>query len=316
MKAMQIKAFGGLEPLRRVEVPPPEPGPNQILVEVAATSVNPIDWKLRSGLLRWIAGAFGLPATPCLDFAGEVKATGPTVADFTAGDRVFGMLSLKPLGAAAEFLVVDASHAALMPPTLGYTEAAGLPLAGMTAWQALREQGRLQPGQRVLVIGAAGGVGHYAVQIAKAMEAQVTGVCGTWNIELVRSLGADEILDYTRDDWNIPRAPFDVILDTVMNRPFSSWQTRLTDRGVYVSLLPKPSHVLQALTLPLHSRQRLRITSLKPNRAALSQLGDWVQQGRLRTVIDSVYSLEELPAALRKSQSGRARGKIIVSVKG
>lgn len=315
MKSMQFKAFGGLDQLRRVEAPAQLPGSQQIQVAVAATSINPIDWKLRGGMLRWVVGMLGLPATPCFDFAGEVQAVGTAVEGFKPGDRVFGMLPLKGSGAAAEVLAVDAIHAALMPAALDYAEAAGLPLAGMTALQALRDQGGLRAGQRVLVIGAAGGVGHYAVQIAKAMEAHVTGVCGTRNVDLVRSLGADEVIDYTRDDPLKANAQFDVILDGVMNQPFSRWRALLSESGVYVALVPKPDLLLHALTLPMHARQRLRITTLKPSRSDLSYVADLAQRGLLRTVIDSVHPLEELAAALRKSQTGRARGKIIVTVR-
>jgi len=312
---MRFKRYGGLGQLTLVEAPSPMPDSKQILVEVAATSVNPIDWKLRSGMLRWIAGLSGLPATPCFDFAGEVKTLGAEVTDFKVGDRVFGMLSMKTLGAAAEYLVVDAVRAAHTPANLDDRAAAGIPLAGMTALQALRDQGGLKAGQRVLVIGAAGGVGHYGVQIAQAMGAQVTGICGTRNVELVRSLGAGEVIDYNRDDMNTPRTPFDVILDAVMNLPFGHWRPYLSNQGVYVSLLPKPNHILRALTLPLHSRQRLRFTAVKPSRQDLDYLSGLAQQGKLQTAIDSVYPLEELGSALRKSQSGRARGKIIVSVR-
>jgi len=312
---MRFKRYGGLGQLTLVEAPLPKPSPKQILVEVAATSVNPIDWKLRSGMLRWIAGLSGLPETPCFDFAGEVKTLGAKVRDFKVGDRVFGMLSLKTLGAAVEYLVVDAVDAAHTPADLDDRAAAGIPLAGMTALQALRDQGCLRAGQRALVIGAAGGVGHYAVQIAKAMGAQVTGICGTRNVELVRSLGADEVIDYTRDDTNTPRTPFDVILDAVMNLPFGHWRPYLSNPGIYVSLLPKPNHILRALTLPFHSGQRLRFTAVKPSRQDLDYLSGLAQQGKLQTVIDSVYPLEELAAALRKSRSGRARGKIIISVR-
>ena len=314
MKTMQFKAFGGLDQLAPVETPPPVPGPGQILVEVAACSVNPIDWKLRSGLLRWLA-PLRLSAVPCFDFAGVVQALGPQAAGFAAGERVFGMLPMAGLGAAAECLAVDAAYVAAMPAGLDFQAAAGLPLAGMTALQALRDQGRLAAGQRVLVVGAAGGVGHYAVQIAKAMGARVAGVCGPRNLDLVRGLGADEVIDYTRDGGGAPAPPFDVVFDTVMSRPFSHWRPSLAGRGVYVSLLPKPGLWLRSLALPLCGRQRVRFTVVKPNRVDLAWLGGLAAAGRLRTVVDSVHPLAGLPAALRKSQSGRARGKIIVQVR-
>lgn len=315
MQSMQFKPYGGLAQLGPAEIPIPTPGPRQILVEVAASSVNPIDWKLRGGWLRWIVGLAGFPATPCFDFAGTVEAIGAEVAGFKPGDRVFGMSPLKTQGAAAEYLALDAAYAAPVPAALDDRAAAGLPLAGMTALQALRDPGGLQAGQRALIVGAAGGVGHYAVQIAKALGAEVTGVCSGRNIELVRSLGADEVIDYTQGEPAASKPGFDVILDTVMNRPFGAWRPLLAEAGVYVSLLAKPGPWLQARTLPLYSRQRLRFTAVKPNRADLDYLAGLAQQGALRTVIDSVYPLAELAAALGQSQTGRARGKIIVAVK-
>ena len=185
----------------------------------------------------------------------------------------------------------------------------------MTALQALRDQGRLVANQRVLVVGASGGVGHYAVQIAKALGAKVTGICSTRNIDLVRSLGADDVIDYTRNEMEASAELFDLIFDTVMNQAFSLWRSSLAVQGVYVSLLPQLGLILHSLSLPLYSRQRVRFTFVKPNREDLNYLSGLVQSGQLRTVIDSVHPLAELPAALQKGQTGRARGKIIVAVK-
>ena len=314
MKTMQFKAYGGVGQLVLAEVPTPQPGPGQVLIEVAASAVNPIDWKLHSGMLRWVRPV-RFPATPCFDFAGEVKALGPQTSGIKPGERVFGMLPMQAYGSAAEYLAVNAAYVAAMPDNLSFQEAAGLPLAGMTALQALRDQGRLVANRRVLVVGASGGVGHYAVQIAKAMGAQVTGICSTRNIDLVRSLGADEVIDYTRNEASPLDEPFDLIFDTVMNQAFSHWRPSLAQDGVYVSLLPQLGLILHSLTLPLYSRQRVRFTFVKPNREDLAYLGGLAQSGQLRTVIDSVYPLAELPAAFLQGQTGRARGKIIVVVK-
>ena len=314
MKTMQFKAYGGPEQLVMAEVPTPQPGPGQALVEVAASAVNPIDWKLHSGLLRWVRPV-RFPATPCFDFAGEVKALGPQTTGIQLGERVFGMLPMRAYGAAAEYMVVDAAYVAVMPGNLSFQEAAGLPLAGMTALQALRDQGRLVAKQRVLIVGASGGVGQYAVHIAQALGAQVTGVCSTRNIDLVRSLGADAVIDYTRNEAMSQHGPFDLIFDTVMSQAFSHWHPSLGRDGVYVSLLPQAGLILHSLTLPLYSRQRVRFTFAKPNREDLAYLGGLAQNGQLRTVIDSVHPLAELHAALQQGQTGRARGKIIVAVK-
>lgn len=316
MQAMQFPPCGGLASLKLAETAQPEPGPGQILVEVAAASVNPIDWKLRSGALRWIVGAAKLSATPCFDFAGTVRAAGTAVEGFQAGDRVFGMRPLRGMGTAAEYLAVDAACAAPMPQALSAAEAAGLPLAGLTALQALRYQGGLRAGQRALIIGAAGGVGHYAVQIAKAFGAEVAGVCGTGNAEAVRSLGADLVIDYARDDLNAPLGRFDVILDAAVQLPFSQWRPWLAERGTYISLLPKPGLIVQGWALALRSRQRMRFTGAKPHRADLDTLACLAEAGKLRTWIDSRYPLEQLGLAFERSRSSRARGKIIIHIQG
>ena len=314
VKTIQFKAYGGPEQLIPADVPCPDTSANQLLVEVAATSVNPIDWKLHNGMLRWVR-PLRFPSTPCFDFAGVIKAVGTQVSTFKPGDRIFGMLPMQSFGAAAEYLAVDEKYAAPIPSAVSFHEAAGIPLAGMTALQALRDQGCLKPGQRLLVIGGAGGVGHYAIQIGKAMGAHVTGVCSTRNLELARTLGADEVINYARTNLDMPSEAFDVILDTVIDRSFSQWRAWLGPEGIYVSLLPKFGLFLHSLRLKLFSRQRIRFTFVRPNRKDLDYLAGLAQDGLLHTEIDSVHALAELGAALRKSQSGRARGKIIVAVK-
>lgn len=314
MKAIQFKAYGEPETLSPVEIECPEPAERQLLVEVAATSVNPIDWKLHGGMFRWIK-PLRFPSIPCFDFSGEVKAVGPGVEDYTPGERVFGMLPINAFGAAAEYIVVDTGYVSRVPEALSFTAAAGMPLAGMTALQALRDQGKLQAEQRLLVIGASGGVGHYAVQIGKALRAHVTGICSTRNIEMVRTLGADQVLDYTLPGFAAPEDAFDLILDASLHKPFGYWQPALKTQGIYVSLLPKLDLGLHALKLILTSRQRIKLTMVKALRKDLDYLAELAQQGLLRTVIDHIYPLNELSAALEKNKQGHAQGKIIVSVK-
>ena len=314
MKAVQFKAYGGTEKLFTVDLPRPEPAEHQLVVEVMATSINPIDWKLHGGMLRWIK-PLRFPSIPCFDIAGAVYATGPGAADFVAGERVFGMMPIQAFGAAAEYAVIDSRLVARMPETLSFQEVAGLPLAGMTALQALRDQGKLQASRRLLVVGAAGGVGHYAVQLGKLMKAHVTGICSTRNVDWVGNLGADKVVDYTQADDIADEEPFDVILDAVTNQAFSHWRPVLAERGVYVSLLPTLDLGLQAVKLNILSSQRIKLTVVKANRADLEYLAEIARQGLLRTVIDQVYSLDELGQALEKSRAGHARGKIIVSIK-
>ncbi len=313
MKAMQFTAYGAPEKLTLAEVPTPAPAAGQILVRVRATSVNPIDWKLQSGMLRWVK-PLRFPATPCFDFSGTVSALGAGVGEWTLGDPVFGMLPMGELGAAAEYVAVSSLQACRIPDGLDFQTMAGLPLAGMTALQSLRDQGQLKPGQNVLVIGAAGGVGHFAVQIATLLGARVTAICGSRNLEFCHGLGAEAVLDYTREDFAVTQAAFDLILDCAGKEAFGRWQPALKPEGRFVALLPSLSLGVQALKQRLCTRQRLGIAFVKPRRSDLAWLAEQVSEGRLRTVVDQVFPLQDLAAAFEKSRAGHARGKIIITV--
>jgi NADPH:quinone reductase-like Zn-dependent oxidoreductase len=313
MKTIQFTGYGGPEKLRLVDKPIPTPSAQQLQIRVSATSINPIDWKLHSGMLRWVK-PLRFPSTPCFDFAGTVTDTGADVMDWTAGDRVFGMLPINGLGAAAEYVAVDSHYACRMPEELSFENMAGLPLAGMTALQGLRDQGELKPGHTLLVIGAAGGVGHYALQMGRLLGAQVTTLSGPGNLAFCRELGAETALDYNQANPSLAKADFDVILDCSGHSPFSRWQHALAPRGRYVALLPSVSVGLAALRLRLFSSQRIRLTLVRSHQDDLAWLANEVSAGRLKTVIDEVFPLERLADALKKSQGGHARGKIIVSL--
>jgi NADPH:quinone reductase-like Zn-dependent oxidoreductase len=313
MKTMQFTGYGGPEKLRFVDKPIPTPSAQQLQIRVSATSINPIDWKLHSGMLRWVK-PLRFPSMPCFDFAGTITVTGADVMGWTAGDRVFGMLPINGLGAAAEYVAVDSHYACRMPEGLSFENMAGLPLAGMTALQGLRDQGELKPGHTLLVIGAAGEVGHYAVQIGRLLGAQVTTLSGPGNLAFCRELGAETALDYNQANPSLAKAGFDVILDCSGHSPFSRWQHSLAPRGRYVALLPSVSVGLAALRLKLFSPQRIRLTLVRSQQDDLAWLANEVSAGRLKTVIDEVFPLERLADALKKSQGGHARGKIIVSL--
>lgn len=313
MKAMQYTGYGDPSKIRPAEVPKPEPSPTQLLVKVAACSVNPIDWKLRNGSLRFLV-PMRFPSIPGMDLVGEVVAIGAKVAGFRPGDRVIACLGARNAGTAAEFSVVDERSAALAPKALNDHQAAALPLAGLTALQALRDRGRLREGGSVLVVGGSGGVGHYAVQIAKALGAKVTAVCSTANVSWVRELGADEVIDYTRTTEFGPTASFDLVFDTVGSTPFGHYEPLLKPDGIYVTTVPGIGLMLRALLLPLFSKKRIRAVMVKAKGNDLAFLAALAEQGRLRSVIDSVFPLAELDAAHRRSQSGHARGKIVVDI--
>lgn len=312
MKAMKFSAFGGLDSLSRVELPFPQPCSGEVLVEVAALSVNPVDWKLRTGALRWL-GPLRFSAIPCFDFAGHVVTA--KVGPFQTGDRVFGLCRLGQDGAArAALLARPGPLLAATPANVSDDEAAGVPLAGMTALQALNTPRPLMPGERVMIVGASGGVGHYAVQIAKALGGTVAAVCSTPNIDWVRTLGADRVLDYFRGDVDRPVPEFDRVFDAVSLGSFERWRRWLKPEGAYVTLLPRGDVLLQRLTLPCCARQQARSIFLKPEAGELERLAGWMAAGRLRTVIDRVFPFDELLTALQKSRAGHARGKIVVRV--
>lgn len=312
MRAMRFQRVGLNRRLIGAELPRPSPGQDELLVKVAYAAINPVDWKLHGGLLEWLPIP-GRSDIPCFDFAGRVAAIAEGVDRFTVGQRVFGMLRPREnAGAAAEYLTVRAELAAAVPDGLDFASAAGLPLAGLTALQALR-RGNLSFGSRLLVIGASGGVGHLGIQLGKCLGAEVTGICSGANVELVRSLGADSVIDYTQ---GLPAdiEPFDVILDAVVNRPCGQWLRWLKPNGWLFALLPTPSAVFHGLSSPLTGKQQVRIVMAKANGTDVAALAELAQQGRVRVSIDRVVKLSELEQGFALSKAGRTRGKIVVEI--
>lgn len=315
MKAMYYTGYGTPDKLVLGDVSMPEPSASQLWVKVTASSVNPIDWKLHDGQLRWIVPRT-FPAIPGLDVVGEVIKVGSGELSFKTGDRVMTMLTPKMPGASAEFCLADAANTVHLPAAINDLEAAGLPLAGLTAIQGLCKLGRLQAGQRVLIVGASGGVGHFAVPIAKALNASVVAVCGRDNVEWVRHLGADEVVDYTTTTRFGADASFDLIFDCVSRLGHREIQTLLKPSGIYVDTLFKPELILRSLVQPLHTAQRYKILLVQPNAEGLSRLLNLYQNGQIKTHIDTVFDLEQLADAHRRSQTGRTRGKIVIQVSG
>lgn len=313
MKVMHYIAYGDPSQLRRGDAPVPKPVPYELLVRAMASSVNPIDWKLYNGSLRYLV-PMKFPGVPGFDIAGEVVEVGQQVTQFKPGDRIYASLDNKSGGAAAEYVVVGAAAAALMPNSLTYQEAALLPLAGLTALQALRDKGQLRSGQRCLVVGASGGVGHLAIQIAKELGAHVTGVCSTTNVEFVKQLGADFVIDYHQQSDFRSDGRFDVLLDAVGTLPFAPFQAVMNPSAVYITLLPSLLSIARAVGFRVFSRQRVVPLLMRPRADDLRYLATLVDGGRLRAVIDSTYSLEELAEAHGQSQRGRVRGKLSIVI--
>ena len=311
MRAAVTEAFGGIDRVVVRDWPRPAPGPGEVLVRVRAAAMNPLDCKLREGKFRLVFRVKP-PFVLGFDLAGEVEAVGPGVTRLRPGDAVFGSMS-RP-GAHAEHAVAGEELLLPKPTRLSFEEAAAVPAAALSALQALRDEARLRAGQRVLLNGAAGGIGTFAIQIARAWGARVTAVASDRNQDLLRDLGADECLDYAKEDFARREAAFDAIIDLVPNRSFPECRRALAPGGTYVTTLPGPGPFLwRALTaLPLLGGRRCRMLMLRPKRSDLEELADLAETGRLRAVVGEVFPLDAIREAHVRMQSGHARGKIVV----
>lgn len=317
--------YGGPEVLRLARLPVAPLAPGRVRVRVMAAGVNPLDWHFVRGEPRVmrLGSGIGLPSEPRrgADFAGVVESVAPGVTGFAPGDRVFGSRT----GSFAEYLDVRADGAiAAMPASLGFAEAAAVPVAAITALQALRDVGRLQPGQRVLVNGASGGVGSFAVQIAKHLGAEVTAVCSTRNVDWVRALGVDHVIDYTVEDFTRGTARWDLVVDNVGNHGLGELLRVLAPTGRYVMVGgPSEERWLGPLNrvLAMQLRQpfagpRLEFFIADERAEDLRTLAGWLADGSLRVVIDRRYPLAQVPEAIAYVERGRARGKVVIEVAG
>lgn len=325
MKAIVYHEFGGPEVLRLEEIDKPVPKDNQILVKVRALSVNPLDWHFMEGIpyiARPLAMGFLTPTMTQLgvDYAGTVEAVGKDVTEFKPGDEVYG----NKFGAFAEYVVATGKALALKPATVTFEQAASLPVAALTALQALRDTGKLEAGQKVLINGASGGVGTFAVQIAKSFGAEVTGVCSGRNVELVRSLGADHVIDYTKEDFTKRPERYDLIIDNVGSQPLAGFRRVLNPKGRYVAIggggvndsrwTGPLVNVVKMLVLKKLGSQEMSMMLAEMNKKDLDILIDLIQSGKLKPVIDKTYPFNQLPEAMRYLEEGHARGKVIVTV--
>jgi NADPH:quinone reductase-like Zn-dependent oxidoreductase len=314
VRCVQYERFGDESVLQVRDAPAPQPAPGQVQVRISVASLNPVDFKLRSGLLRFI----GKPTRPAItgkDFAGTISALSMEAAGLRLGQRVFG--SVDPMGGAgacAEYVALGTDLLAPIPEGVSDEVAACLPVASGTAYQALVTHARLRAGQSVLVTGASGGVGSGAVQIARSLGARVTGVCSTSNVEYVRSIGADEVIDYRREDWRKPGAVYDVIFDAAGSSSFGAARPHLAPAGWYINTYPPPSLMLAAPFVRLFSRQRAVPFMLKTTAAQLGELARLAQAGVLRPRIARTIGLEDVAVAQRDMKAGRVSGKVCVRV--
>lgn len=313
MKAVVIDRYGGNEVVEVREAPRPAPGPAEVLIRVRAAAVNPVDWKIRNGMLKIFTGR-SFPKILGSECAGAVAETGAGVKRFKKGDRVIGYPGIKRLGAFAQYVCVQEQSTFPLPESITFEQAATLPIAGLTALQALRHPGRIAAGHEVLINGAAGGVGTFAVQIARISGARVTAVCSAANADLVRDLGAERVIDYRREDFTQGRDRYDIVFDAVSKRSFAECKRVLAPNGLYVATLPTPAVLLSQYLMGFLSRKKARAIMVRPSADDMAWLTGQVEAGRIRVVIDRVYSLEEARDALAYSETGKARGKVVLRV--
>ena len=326
MKAIVYCDYGSPDVLKLEEIAKPTPADNQALVRVHAASINPYDWHFLRGIPYVMRLETGLrkPKDRRLgvDFAGTIEAVGRNVTRFKPGDEVFGGRT----GALAEYVCVrEQGSVALKPPNVSFEQAATVSLAGVTALQAVRDKAQLRAGQKILINGASGGVGTFAVQIARSLGAEVTGVCSTKNLELVRSLGADHVIDYTKEDFTKGAQRYDVILDLVGTQPLVGFKHVLTPRGICVLVggggpdegnwIGPMARPIKALLLSPFVSQKIGMFMAEMNQKDLNVLRDLMQAGKVTPVIDRTYPLSAVPEAIRYLEKGHARGKIVITVK-
>ena len=321
MKAAVYTRYGPPDVVQITDVEKPVPTDNEVLIRVRAASVNPLDWHYMRGtpyFLRVMAGLRKPKVTRLgVDVAGQVEAVGRSVTQFKPGDEVFGSCR----GAFAEYACTSESALAMKPDNVTFEQAASVCVAALTALQGLRDKGHIQPGQRVLINGATGGVGTFAVQIAKSYGADVTGVCSTRNVEMVRSIGADRVIDYTQEDFTRSEQRYDLIFDSVGNRSLFALRRVLNPKGIYVVVggpdgrwIGPLAGLIKTLVLSPFVSQKLVMFLARGGKEALTVMRDLMESGKVTPVVDKRYSLSEVPEAIRYLEQGHARGKVVITL--
>ena len=325
MKSVTYKRYGTAEVLELVEIQVPAVADDQVLLKVLAVSINPADWhfmrgtpyliRLQTGLLKPKSGSFGL------DMAGVVEAVGKNVSEFRVGDEVFG----EGRGGLSEFAVISKDKLVNKPTNLSFEAAAAVPMAGFTALQALRDKGRIQAGQKVLIVGASGGVGTFAVQIAKSYGAVVTGVCSTRNREMVKSIGADHVIDYSKEEFSDSNVKFDLIVQTAGNYSLRNLRRVLAPAGTLVLAGDSSGTkavlgmgfvfgMLRTAVISRFSKQSIPAFLARRNKADLIVLKELIEEGKLTPVIDKTYPMVEISDAVEYLETGHARGKVVIKI--
>ena len=317
MKAIVYTEYGSPDVLQFKEVEKPTPRDNEVLVKIYASSANAADWHLMRAepFLARFANGLLKPKNTRLggDVAGRVEAVGKNVKQFQAGDDVFGSMPLSELGSFAEYVCATEDALALKPARLTFEQAAAVPLAAFTALQGLRDKGQIRQGQKVLINGASGGVGTFAVQIAKSFGTEVTGVCSTRNLDMVRSIGADHVIDYTQEDFTQTGQRYDLIFDAVGNRSISDYQRALSPNGICaVAGFTNLSRLFQVMFLG--GKKIGLMETAKANKKDLLFIKELLEAGKVVPVIDRCYPLSEVAEAIRYLEKGHAQGKVVITV--
>jgi NADPH:quinone reductase-like Zn-dependent oxidoreductase len=321
MRAIIYQEYGPPEVLKYKEVEKPSPGAGEVLVKIHASSINFGDRALVRGkpfITRMMGHGLLRPQHRILgtDLAGEVVAVGAEVKQFRQGDQVFADVGRCGFGAFAEFASVPENALAIKPSNTTFEEAAAVPQAASVALQGLRDQGQVQRGDKVLIIGASGGIGTFAVQIAGYLGAEVTGVCSTSNLELVRSLGADHVLDYTREDFSSSGQRYDLIFDIVANRPLSDYKRVLTPQGLYLACAFNPTAVFLGPLISKNGGQKAASLVHTPRVSDLDHLKEILEKEEISPVIDRCYPLSRLPEAMQYMDTGHSAGKVVITISG
>ena len=318
MKAIVYEKYGPPIVLQLKEVEKPTPKEDEVLIKILAASVNAWDLhylradpfliRFDSGLLKPKTNKIGV------DIVGRVESIGQTIRQFQPGDEVFGDISECGCGAFAEYVCVPENSLVLKPASLAFEAAAAVPMAAVTALQGLRDTGQIQPGQKVLINGASGGVGTFAVQIAKSFGVHVTAVCSTRNLDLARSLGADQVIDYTQEDFTQNGQQYDLIFDIVANYSLSACKRALSPKGIYVACAFSPGAMLLGPWISMTGNKKMVSFVAVPNQKDLNFMKELLETGKVVAVIDRQYTLSEVPEAMRYLDKVHARGKVVITV--
>ncbi len=311
MKKIVYNTYGPAEVMEVTETSIPEPGPGEVLVRVKAAGINPVDYKVRNGSLKFITGK-KFPRTPGGEIAGVAEKNGAGSKKFSQGDNVFAMLSMAG-GGYSEYLCIKEDLLSRMPQKWDFADAAVVPLAGLTALQALRDKGKISSGMKVLINGGSGGVGMFGIQIARALGAEVTAVCSGKNVELVKGFGADHVIDYEKEDFTRLPVRFDIVLDAVAKSSPARCSRIIKPRGTYITTIPAPGVMLRQMTDPLRIRKAFGIMC-KPGGKDLDVLAELMDEGKIKPFIEKKYTPDQVVEAHKHIETGRVRGKLAIVI--